>query len=515
MKKLFNFRLPFVSFVAVILGVIVARLILCFDKLEILFPVIILILASNFLVLCITLGRAHANIIIYVCMAFTMFVMAVCSGLSHFSYINKDLDFIENGSYTISGEISKVDYDSNAVYLKNIYIEELNITSNGSAKVYLLDNVNKSIVRGDSIRLTASVYVNDINDFIAADNQTITAYHLSRDGVEFFESSSLKSKFKRSVYSKLIETSLSADTAEIEFAMLFGDKDRLGDSTRNAYSVTGLAHILAVSGLHVGLVVSAIFFFTKRLLKNKHLISLLITLAVTMLYLYLCDFAISAVRAVLMTAVIYYAKARGKLYDGLCGISFAGIIILLVNPFDLFDVGFELSFVVVFSLFALSPPITRFLKRYLPVKIASSLSVCCSTFVGSSLIISYYFNSCSILAILSNFIIIPIVSISFTMLFIGVLIVSIVPYFKFLLVVPNLLFELINILVGSIANMKFSAILFSTNIIGVVLGLFAIFVISDYVFLSRKQKAVIAGIIACFIGMTVVSEVYDILENRV
>ncbi len=515
MKKLLNFRLAFVSFIVSILGVVFARATLCFDNLQILFPIVLLVVASNIFVLGFVLGRKFAKVILYVCLVTLVFIMAVCSTIIKSSHLGRDFEKIENGSYTITGEISKVNYNENVIYLKNIYIEGIDETSNGSCKVYMFDGVDENIVRGDFVKLKANIYVRDVNSKIIADDQTIVAYKNSSVKPEFDKSSKLKDRFKRVVHEKLIETNSVVLVAELEYAMLFGDKDRLDDDMRNVYSVTGLAHILAVSGLHIGLVVSVVYCFIKKFVKGKYYISLLITTIFIALYLYLCDFAISAVRAVLMTTVIYYARARGKLYDGLSGLGLAGTIILLFNPFDLFDVGFELSFAVVFSLFTLSPPILRFFKIYLPQKLAGSLSVCCSTFIGSSLIIAYYFNSCSILAIFTNFIIIPIVSISFSLLFVFVMIVSIIPVLDFALIVPNFVFNLVNIIAGSIANMKGVSVLFSTNIVGVVLGLIAIFILSDYVFLSRKQKAVIVGIVACIIGMTVVSEVYDVLESEI
>ncbi|MBP3631268.1 MAG: ComEC/Rec2 family competence protein [Clostridia bacterium] len=311
----------------------------------------------------------------------------------------------------------------------------------------------------------------------------------------------------------LSETNSSESVKQIEFAMLIGDKDRMGEETKSVYSETGLAHILAVSGLHIGFVVAIIYAFVNKLLKNKHWTSLIVTGIFIAFYLYLCDFAVSAVRAVLMTIVVLYAKARGKQYDSLCGLSLAGILILLINPFDLFDVGFQLSFAVVFSLFCLAPPIGGLLSNYMPEKLASALAVCVSAFIGSVLIVAYYFKNCSLLAILSNLIIIPVVSVSFTALFATVILAIFIPPLKVLLEIPNVLFECINTVAYSISELGISAVLFSTNTIGVVPGLIAIFILSDFIFLSRKQKVVVVGIMVCLIGMTAVYSSYRILEE--
>ncbi len=514
MKKLFNVRYIFIHFILVILGILVARAISYCSTIDTLILIILSFMAVNLLILTILFGLKYGNVFLQITNCLVVFVMAISSTLSYTSYLNKNFENITDGEYSLVAEAVKVDYDRNIVYLKNVEIEEINKSLRGEVRLYIYkDEVIEGIGRGDRLSAYCDLYSININDRFVGSNQTAVAFAFDTDKIVVEKSERLKDKFKQNVWGILDTTNSSTKVKEIEFAMLFGDKDRMDSDTSAVYSETGLAHILAVSGLHIGFVVALVYALIKRILKNKHWTSLVVTSVFIIVYLYLCDFAISAVRAVLMTMVVLYSKAKGKQYDPLCGLSIAGGLILLIHPFDLFNVGFQLSFAVVFALFCLSPPIGGMLSKIMPEKLANSLAVCVSTFVGSILIIAYYFKNCSLLAILSNLIIIPVVSISFTLLLVFVILASIFSPLKFLLVVPNLLFECINSLVYSIAELGMSAILLSTNLLGVVLGLILIFVLSDYFFLNKRQKMVLAGVMLCVICMTVVHSTYRILEN--
>ena len=514
MKKLFNLRFMFLYFIVAILGIIFARATLYVPKFSYAFLIFLVFASLNLLVFTILFYKKYAQTFIHITTTMLVFLMTFASCVSYSSMLERDAVKINSGVYALSGEVTRVDYSSGVVYLKDLYIQDRDVKLFGEAKIYWHESqISDDILRGDKLSLSGHLYTEDVNSSFIGNSQTVTVFSKSEGSVEVIESTKIKDKIKRSVYKRLCETNANAETVQIQFAMLFGDKARLDDRLQESYSMTGLAHILAVSGLHVGFVVSIIYSLLKKLLKNKYWLTLLITSTIILAYLYLCDFATSAVRAVIMTIIVYYALSRGKQYDSLCGLSFAGVVILILLPFDLFDVGFQLSFAVVFALFCLSPPIEGLLSSKMPKTLASTIAVCVSTFLGSLLIVAYYFKSCSPLAILSNMIIIPFVSISFTILFVFVILATIVIPLDFILVIPNTFFDCINIVVNSIANLKISSVLLSTNFVGVILGLLTIFILSDYVFLTRNQKACIAGILVCLIGMTIVYSNYRIIEG--
>ena len=95
---------------------------------------------------------------------------------------------------------------------------------------------------------------------------------------------------------------LDKDTAAICYAMLIGDTKGVDDATLDSFRFGGVAHIFAVSGLHIGLVYGVIAFAMKKLRANKFL-SAAICIAVILLYSAVCGFTLSSVRAVIMCAV--------------------------------------------------------------------------------------------------------------------------------------------------------------------------------------------------------------------
>ncbi|HHX14394.1 MAG TPA: DUF4131 domain-containing protein [Clostridiales bacterium] len=131
------------------------------------------------------------------------------------------------------------------------------------------------------------------------------------------------------------------------YGLLFGDKDLLADDLYETFRRNGTAHILAVSGLHVGIV----YLCLRRLFAGRAArIRFTAILLILLVYAWLCSFAPSVMRALLMIATHMVAELLHRRYDFLSGIALAGLIILLYNPYYLFHPGFQLSFLAVLTL---------------------------------------------------------------------------------------------------------------------------------------------------------------------
>ena len=117
----------------------------------------------------------------------------------------------------------------------------------------------------------------------------------------------------------------------------------LDDGINELYQQNGISHILSISGLHVSLLGMAIYKLLKRL---KFPFTLSIILAIIFLYSYgaLTNFSVSTVRSVIMMVLLLLSAIFGKTYDMLSAISLSAFLILLGNPIQLFNVGFQLSF---------------------------------------------------------------------------------------------------------------------------------------------------------------------------
>lgn len=199
--------------------------------------------------------------------------------------------------------------------------------------------------------------------------------------------------------------SLFWEHAPLLNAMLWGVKGNISDSVYDAFRSCGIAHILALSGLHVSFVVGALNRLTRRALpKVKFYTSIVVLFA----YCAIAAFPASLIRASVMSLCGLYAAAAGRRYDMPSGIAFSAIVILLADPAALYSIGFELSFGAVIMISLLMRPVTELLS-FLPLPIAqmAALSVCGT--LGTLPLSVYYFGTIPVLGLFANTLILPIV----------------------------------------------------------------------------------------------------------
>ena len=199
--------------------------------------------------------------------------------------------------------------------------------------------------------------------------------------------------------------SLFGEHAPLLNAMLWGVKGNISDSVYYAFRSCGIAHILALSGLHVSFVAGALNRLTRRALpKVKFYTSIVMLFA----YCAIAAFPSSLIRASVMSLCSLYAAAAGRRYDMPSGIAFSAIVILLADPTALYSIGFELSFGAVIMISLLMRPVTELLS-FLPLPIAqmAALSVCGT--LGTLPLSVYYFGTIPVLGLFANTLILPMV----------------------------------------------------------------------------------------------------------
>lgn len=152
---------------------------------------------------------------------------------------------------------------------------------------------------------------------------------------------------------KNIRRYLDGDYAEFAISLLFGDKTYLSEETKDSFSVSGVSHIMAVSGLHMSVWVMGLYFILRKLRFDKRVSGFLGILACVSLVLF-CAFSVSVIRACIMMSVYFSASFFKRKGDSLNSLGLAAFIICAVNPFAVCDVSFLLSFfatlgIIVFS----------------------------------------------------------------------------------------------------------------------------------------------------------------------
>lgn len=263
---------------------------------------------------------------------------------------------------------------------------------------------------------------------------------------------------RRHINSKLKQFNFEGDELAIINALLLGQRQDISETVYNNYKNAGAVHILAVSGLHVGIVLLLLNFILKPLeqIKNGRTIKIVVVVALLWCFAIIAGLSASVTRAVTMFSILAVAinlKRPTNIYNTL---AISVFILLLVKPMFLFDVGFQLSYVAVIAIVAIDPLLFKMCQP--KNKIASfywhTLTVTIAAQTGILPISLYYFHQFPALFFVSNLIIIPFLGI---ILGFGILIILL----AILNVLPNFLassfatvIELLNIIVGWVSSKK-------------------------------------------------------------
>ena len=190
-------------------------------------------------------------------------------------------------------------------------------------------------------------------------------------------------------------------------AMVLGDKSALSQETKDSYSRSGASHILAVSGLHIGI----IFQLFVILLGGKQHRKINIGLSTTAVWMYVVFIGMpaSAVRSAIMISCYGFVELSYRRGSPINTLAFAYVLMLLINPLNLFDISFQMSFLAVFSILLVFPSLY---KTWQPAHRISRwiwgiLCVALAAQIGTLPLIAYYFGRISCYSLLTNFIAIP------------------------------------------------------------------------------------------------------------
>lgn len=234
----------------------------------------------------------------------------------------------------------------------------------------------------------------------------------------------------RSRLRQVIAENSSTPEREIIQALLLGETKQIPPLIRENFNRTGTSHILAISGLNVAMVASFTIFLTMVIMKsspylllrfNAVRVATFVALVPVIIYALIAGLGISVIRATIMLLVFLLAILLRKDRDLFNTLALAALIILLISPYALFDVSFQLSFVAVASLIFVSPILTTLFRSgqtegkaatvSLPRKILHTLllfiCVTLSATLGTLPIIASSFNGLSTITLLANLIIVP------------------------------------------------------------------------------------------------------------
>lgn len=217
-------------------------------------------------------------------------------------------------------------------------------------------------------------------------------------------------KFKHFMIGKYRSWGLESQALAVVAAVALGEKSHLDDGLREVYSSSGVSHVLAVSGLHVGILCWFLYLiFPAALFRRAEWLRQLLVLAILWAYAFMIGLPMSITRSLLMFTVIGVCRARKLEISSLNSLGVAALFVLAVSPQALFDLSFQLSFSAVLAIilwvdiiwgtYRTRTRIGNYFWNIIALSIAAQL--------GTAPLVMYHFTGFSTYFLISNLFVVP------------------------------------------------------------------------------------------------------------
>lgn len=215
-----------------------------------------------------------------------------------------------------------------------------------------------------------------------------------------------------------IRDCFAEDTIGFAQALLIGDKSGIDYETTTSFRLSGISHIIAVSGLHVSILFGLIFFLAGK----RRGLTALVGIPAVLIFAAIAGFSPSITRAAIMQCVMMGAMLLDKEYDPPTSLAFAGLVMLAVEPLVITSVSFQLSFACMIGICLFSQPIRQWLmdkkrlgrwKGKLVSWLSSGISVSLSASIATTPLVAVYFGTVSLVSLVTNLLTVWIISFIF------------------------------------------------------------------------------------------------------
>lgn len=226
---------------------------------------------------------------------------------------------------------------------------------------------------------------------------------------------------------EILDATFLSDVAGFTKALLLGDRTGIDYMTNTAFKLSGISHVIAVSGLHVTILFTLI---TILCFKRRVLVALL-GIPTLFLFAAAAGFSPSITRACMMQCLMILATLLNKEYDGPTELAFSCLVMLILNPLVITSVSFQLSVGCMIGIFLFSRRISEYFAQKLRRKgkltrwISGSVAVTLSAMAVTTPLVAYYFGTISLIGVLTNLLTLWIIS----FIFYGIILVCLLSTF--------------------------------------------------------------------------------------
>lgn len=386
----------------------------------------------------------YSSVFIILCLLAIIF--SLLSSLIFFNIRASSYEKYYGEEHTISATVTEEIYQSGNLSSYKINVESIDGEHNRHVSE-LTCYYNPAFEIGDKFELTVTAENTD-EDYPTRYNSKLS--HLS-DGMFILYSSWDQSSLKitgsntitpRVIFShinaklsKTLTSAVSGEEGKLASAILLGNRDLLSNSTKRDFSRAGAAHILAISGLHMSILMGALMYLCKKLGMKTRLIAI-VMIIISLTYLGITGFSISATRSVIMLTIVYLSMLASMPSDPLTSLSIAGTVIVLLSPGSVLDAGFWMSFSATLGILSYMPSYIKFknnaiyhIKRFrTPINIGISFISAIATGIFAMIplviIMCVFIREVSIFSVLSS------VILSLATSFVLVLSLLLIPFAK-------------------------------------------------------------------------------------
>lgn len=199
-------------------------------------------------------------------------------------------------------------------------------------------------------------------------------------------------------------------------AIILGDKTDLDSDIKELYSVSGIAHILAISGLHISFIGMAIYRLLRR--RFRFLFSAAVSIPVVLSFGIMSGFGISTIRAIIMFILKIIGEVLGRKYDAITAISLAGLVLLVQNPFVVCNSGFQMSFGAIIAIVLILPIVEEILNT--DNKIIKVISANFTISLVMNPILAWNYYELPTFSFLLNIVVVPLMSVVIVSSIVGI-----------------------------------------------------------------------------------------------
>ena len=206
-----------------------------------------------------------------------------------------------------------------------------------------------------------------------------------------------------------LEECFSDDTAAFSKALLLGEREEMDYETETALRLSGISHVVAVSGLHVTILFGIVF----TLGLHRRWLTAIIGIPVLVLFAAVTGFSPSITRACIMQIMMILALCFEKDYDRPTALAFAALVMLAVNPLTVLSINFQLSAGCMAGVLLFEDSLSHYFHRHLPRIIADGMGMSLSAISLTTPLAALYFDCVSLVGVLTNLLILWVVTIIF------------------------------------------------------------------------------------------------------